>query len=188
MAIFTPGNRTTTNFVQYERNQSYLRIIERPGWTVRIQMKVCAPKTPQAYHTTHYNSREAALAPAKLPSLRTAQIKANMSERLPLAATSVSTALNTAATSETPIHANFIGCLFHVLHLANMKALESPYCLDPLGTGTWHEWKHSHLVALLGTGGYITNKPNASSYSFEQFRKLVRNSKFQARLLLYSSH
>ena len=45
-------------------------------------MKACAPKTSEAYHTTHYNSREAALAPAKLPSLRSAQIKANMSDRL----------------------------------------------------------------------------------------------------------
>ena len=50
-----------------------------------------------------------------------------------------------------------IGCVLHILHVAMTAGLTNKYFLGPLGTGSWNEWTHSHLVALLGTVWYNTS-------------------------------
>lgn len=72
-----------------------------------------------------------------------------------------------------PIHAVRIGCALHILHLAVMAGIQSDYFMGTMGSGSWHEWKTAHLVALLGTVWYTISRSGSSTANFAQFNNLV---------------
>ena len=76
---------------------------------------------------------------------------------------------------DAPIHAQRVGCIYHILHLAAQKTMENRYFMWPLGKGSWHNWIDSHLVALLGHIWYNTSRSKSAQYCFEQFRKLIQD-------------
>ena len=70
-----------------------------------------------------------------------------------------------------------LGCTLHILQISVTAGLESKYFMGPMGSGSWHEWEKSHLVALLGTVwySYAMSRSGSSTANFDQFNNLVMN-------------
>lgn len=105
----------------------------------------------------------------------TAKTKQHKIFNIQTMSTSCSTSENGAdgVDKEKPIHAVRLGCILNIMHLSVTAGLESNYFMGPMGSGSWHEWKKNHLVALLGTLWYTVSRSGSCKANFEQFKNLV---------------